>query len=354
VLQLISDTNARGAQIFAVDLAASLGRRGRSVATVALAAGDYGGIDVPILGSRPRSPGTLLALRRRAAAAGVVIAHGSTTLSATAVSVTGSGVPFVYRMIGDPAWWAGHGWRRRSVGLFLRRAARVVVLDQSSVAVVAEQHRVPVERIAVVPNGVPAERFPVATTATRAAARLRLGLESDAAVVACIGALGREKNVAGAIEALGLLPGAILLVAGDGPEHDRLVTLAARRAPGRVRFLGTANPPSEVLAAADSLVLPSWTEGMPAVLIEAGLTGIAAVASDVGAVREVILDGETGFVVPAGDGKGLAAALHEAVQDRTRLGAAARRRCVGHFTMDAIADRWSEVIDQAIGLRRGG
>jgi glycosyltransferase involved in cell wall biosynthesis len=353
ILQVISDTNGRGAQIFAVDLAASLGQRGRSVTTVALTAGDYGGLGVPVLGRRPRGPGTLLALRRQAASAGVVVAHGSTTLSAAAVSMTGSGVPFVYRMIGDPAWWAGHGWRRRSVGAFLRRAARVVVLDQSSAAVVMEQHRVSPESIAVVPNGVPAERFPLATAATRAAARLRLALDPDAAVVACIGALGREKNVAGAIEAVGLLPEAILLVAGAGPEHERLCTLAARRAPGRVRFLGTAHPPAEVLAAADTLVLPSWTEGMPAVLIEAGLTGIAAVASDVGAVREVIVDGETGFVVPAGDEHGLATALRDAVRDRTRLGAAARRRCLSHFTMDAITDAWSAVIDQAIGTGRG-
>jgi glycosyltransferase involved in cell wall biosynthesis len=345
VLQVISDTDARGAQTFAINLAAALAGRGRPVTTVALAPGRYGGIAVPTLGRRPRGLGTLVALRRRAGRARVVIAHGSTTLSASALSMTGLGLPFVYRVIGDPSWWAARGWRRRYVGLLMRRAARVVVLDPLSATVVTSQHGVPSDRVAVVPNGVPADRFPPATPSRRAAARQRLELDNDAVVVAYLGALGPEKNLPAAIEAVAQLGSAILVLAGSGPEASALAALAARRAPGRVRFLGTTTNPSEVLTAADVLVLSSWTEGMPAVAIEAGLTGIPAVATDVGAVGEVIVSGDTGLLVPPGNPTALAAALGEALRSAHRLGEAARARCLSKFTIDAVAAAWDGVIE---------
>jgi glycosyltransferase involved in cell wall biosynthesis len=86
---------------------------------------------------------------------------------------------------------------------------------------------------------------------------------------------------------------------------------------------------------------------MPAVLIEAGLSGLAAVATDVGAVREVIDHGETGYVVPVDDSEAMAAALAGLLKDdatRAAMGAAAAERCHERFTIARTASAWLGVL----------
>jgi len=115
-------------------------------------------------------------------------------------------------------------------------------------------------------------------------------------------------------------------------------------APGRVRFLGSVPDPSVLLGAADVLVLSSHTEGLPGALLEAGLTGIPAVTTDVGWVGEIVLDGVTGVVVPPGDHAALGSALKVALADATAMGAAARQHCLDHFEIGAVAGRWAALL----------
>jgi glycosyltransferase involved in cell wall biosynthesis len=91
-------------------------------------------------------------------------------------------------------------------------------------------------------------------------------------------------------------------------------------------------------------VLPSDTEGLPGVLMEAGLTAIPAVATDVGWVREVVLDGTTGYVVARGDTNAIASALTNALVHGEELGAAARRHCLARFDLAGVADRWADLL----------
>ena len=100
---VISSTARRGAELEGVALAEQLRAAGRPADVVALAAG--GALEVPVLGRRPLGISTLRALRRRARHRRVVIAYGSSTLPACATALAGTGVPFVYRSIGDPAAW---------------------------------------------------------------------------------------------------------------------------------------------------------------------------------------------------------------------------------------------------------
>lgn len=90
---------------------------------------------------------------------------------------------------------------------------------------------------------------------------------------------------------------------------------------------------SEGLAAADVLMLPSLSEGLPGVLIEAGLSGIPVVATDVGGIREIVRSGETGLVVPPGDSKALGDALRAALANGHEMGSAARSHCLERFEM---------------------
>jgi glycosyltransferase involved in cell wall biosynthesis len=350
VLHVITSSQRRGAETFAVDLSEALTARGRRSEVVALAPGTAANVlPVDALGTRAVAPGTQRALRRRAATARLVVAHGSRTLPASALALVGSGRPVVYRSIGDPAAWAGGRARRLRTRAFLGRMAAVTVLWPGAGDLVHTLYGVPRDRIHVIPNAVPADRCPVPSDSDRRQARTGLGLPAERPVVATIGALSPEKRVGDAVAAVAALADVHLLVAGDGPERAALEARAADVAPGRVHFAGTLPGPGAALAAADVVVLPSRTEGMPGVLIEAGLAGVAAVATDVGGVGQIVRDGETGVLVPRGDVAALTDGVRRGLAAAPDLGRAARRRCLAEFEIGPVADRWVALLDD---LRR--
>ncbi len=140
-------------------------------------------------------------------------------------------------------------------------------------------------------------------------------------------------------------------MAGAGPDRAALEAQAAATAPGRVRFLGSVADVRSVYAAADVVLLTSRTEGLPGVLIEAGLMGLPVIASDVGFIRDIVLDGRTGYVVssesPSAEWTGR---IRSALAD-PYLGRRARDRCLSEFEMGVVVQRWlallSRVADEA-------
>jgi glycosyltransferase involved in cell wall biosynthesis len=357
VVHVVRSTQRRGAEVFACDLSAGLAHRGVQSRVVALTAGGSGHqLDIPALGARPMGLSTLRALRREAGRADVVVAHGSRTLDACAVALAGTGTPFVYRSIGDPAAWSAHGVRRWRTALLLRRAARVAVLWPGAAETLRTAHGIQAGKIEVIPNGVVSEGHPVPDAGARVAARARLGLPAEAPVAVTIGALSSEKRTSAAVDAVSGLPGAHLLVVGDGPERAALEARAAAAAPGRVHFAGVLPGPNEALAAADVVVLASRTEGMPGVLIEAGLAARPCVATAVGGVGAVVDDGVTGVLVPPGDDRALADALGTLLAAGparlAEMGAAARSRCLAQFDMAVVTSAWANMLG-AIDTGRG-
>lgn len=350
VVGVVVSTQRRGAEIFATDLAEALAADGVGTRTVALVSGPGSvHLDLRTLGRRRLGLATLRALRSEAARASVLIAHGSSTLPASALATLGLTTPFVYRNINDPLYWSATPARRARVAAGLHRAAAVAALWPGVVPTLTGRYGVPAAKIRVIPNGVPAGRFPLVDEEARVAARARLGLERGRPVVVYLGHLAAEKYVDVAISAMPSLPEAELVVAGRGPERSKLEALATELAPGRVRFLGTTSEPAIVLAAADALVLPSETEGMPAVLIEAGLSGVPAVATPVAGVPEVVLDDETGRLVRPGDPVALADALREVLDAPADLGRAARAHCLKHFEIGVVAAQWRELLAEVTG-----
>ncbi|MGH8824601.1 MAG: glycosyltransferase family 4 protein [Jiangellaceae bacterium] len=342
----------RGAEVFAADLAAELERRGFAAPAVALAATtERNALPVRALGRSPLGASTLRALRREAVAAGSVVAHGSRTLPACAAALAGTGVPFVYRSIGDPRAWSSRGTRRWRTTALLRRPRLVAALWPGAADALIAQHGVPPERIRVIPNGVPVERCPVVGDAARQEARDLLDLPAEVPVVVSVGSLSEEKDVGAAVAAVGGLPGVHLLVVGDGPDRGVLVAQAARDAPGRVHFAGTLPGAFLALAAGDAVVLPSRTEGMPGVLVEAGLCGVPVVATRVGAVAEIVVDGETGVLVAPGDVAAMTNALRCVLADDGAMGLAARAHCLARFEIRTVGAAWADLLGDLDGLR---
>jgi glycosyltransferase involved in cell wall biosynthesis len=157
--------------------------------------------------------------------------------------------------------------------------------------------------------------------AARTAARAALGIRPAEFVVAWTGRMDPVKRlelVVECAERLAELPSRFL-IAGDGPERDRLLShLRRSRAPHAVQFLGWQEDVDPVLAAADAFLFPSRTEGMPNAVLEALAAGLPVVASDLPALRELAGDADGLVLVPGAAVEAFAAALRNLQSDPQR------------------------------------
>jgi glycosyltransferase involved in cell wall biosynthesis len=185
----------------------------------------------------------------------------------------------------------------------------------------------------------------------RHAARRALGVDDGTVVLLGVGRVVASKQFHRVVAAL---PGAgaVFLLIGDGPELERISTLA--RSLGledRVRIVGPryGDDLAAAYAAADVLVSPSAYEGFGLTLVEGMAAGLAVVADAVGGVTDIVVDGETGLLLPPGDDDALRTALADLVADpdlRARMGAAGRRRAQSHFTPESFAESFTAVYER--------
>ena len=310
-------------------------------------------LETTVLGATRYGVATLWRLRHAAAQADAVIAHGSSSLAACAVGLVGA-QPFVYRSIGDPTFWLDSKPRRLRTTFLLRRSAAVVVMWSEAVDIMRDLVG-PGTRVELIRKGLVTSGSPRSDD-ERARTRARLGLAPDRPVVAYLGALSDEKDPLLAIEATAHLPEVHLLIAGGGGLRHLVVEHAARRLPGRHTVVGPVADPRAVLAAADVLVLPSRTEGVPSAPLEAGLLGIPSVVADVGGAGSTVEDGVTGRVVRSRDPESLAEALSQVLAAHDSMGVAARAHVQDHFDIHDTAATWIKLCDdvgRAPRRRRG-
>jgi 2-deoxystreptamine N-acetyl-D-glucosaminyltransferase/2-deoxystreptamine glucosyltransferase len=246
---------------------------------------------------------------------------------------------------------AAGGWVERRA---LRRADAVVALTERTAAAVRADG-VPAARVHTIPSGFDPGLF---------AGRVSPGRDPDVLAglgrprIGYVGRLAPQKRPDVLVEAFGLMrERAELVVVGDGPDRA-LVERAVAGSPARERitlrgFVAHEAVPG-VLAALDVLVLPSAYEEMGSVLTEAMAAGLPVVASDVGGIPTVVVDGRTGLLVPPLDRAALAAALDLVVGDpdlRARLAAGARERA-GEYAWPRLAARVAEVYAWVAGRSR--
>lgn len=151
------------------------------------------------------------------------------------------------------------------------------------------------------------------------------------------GRLTRVKGVDLAVRAVGRLPGVVLHVAGEGPERPALEALAAQEAPGQVVFHGRLDRDAlaALLRSCAVAVVPSrWEENQPLAVLEALVTGLPVVVSDLGGLPELVDDGGDGRIFASEDVGGLARALQELAGDPELAharGRAGRRKVLERF-----------------------
>lgn len=344
MLHLLHTTNRRGAEIFGYELAGGLTEAGMPSTVRAIERGVMANpLPVQSVGLRGRTPLAMARLRALARRHDVVVGHGSSTLLAGTAATLGTRTPFVYRLIGDPRFWSDVPLRGLRASRPLRRAAAVVALWDDAAGALEVLHGIAPERIHVIANGRDAGRYLPPTAHQRSSARAALGLPAEGPVVGYLGSLSWEKNPVRAVETIRSLPDVTLVMAGDGPMRAE-VEAVARSVGNRVVLLGSVADPREVYWAIDLVLSTSLTEGMPGVVIEAGLCGVPSVAADVGGTSDLICE-TTGRLVPAGaTPETFAAAVAGALPVAPALGRAARARVSDGYTLDVSVARWAELL----------
>lgn len=209
-----------------------------------------------------------------------------------------------------------------------------------------------------VASGVPADWITVVRNGTRCvdAVPQRLGIPPELPLVLAVGRLTEQKGLDLLIDAAVELPGAQVVIVGEGPlEAELRAQIAERDLTARVRLCGPRDDVAALLAGADALALPSQFEGLPLVALEAMSAGTPVVGTRVCGVEEVVVDGVTGRLVPPGDSSALARGLAEVIGSPAlgaAWGEAGRRRHRESFTAARMGHETAAVYDDA--LRRSG
>ena len=240
---------------------------------------------------------------------------------------------------------------RRSLNrLLLRRLThRFVAVSDDVRERLAVYEGLPRAAIEVVPNGVP--RPTALAPAARAALRASLGLPVDAFVVGTVGRFDPIKNLPLLVDALARaapqLPRLRALLVGDGAELAAVrQRVAAAALDDRVCFTGFRADARELTQCMDLFVLSSHSEGLSIALLDAQAAGVPAAVTAVGGNPDVVVHGETGWVVAPGDAAALAAAIVAGGGDArlcAGLGAAAVRRHAERFDWEAMLRRYREL-----------
>jgi glycosyltransferase involved in cell wall biosynthesis len=232
-------------------------------------------------------------------------------------------------------------WHELAIDRRLAKYTDAIVVNSRGVQAFYEQQGIAAEKLRLIYNGVPPAP---ASTTSRETLLAELDLPSDTRLLGAVGRLWPQKRLKDLIWATDLLHvirnDAHLLVIGDGPQRALLERYARQcHIADHVHFLGTRDDVPRFMPHFDLLWLASGFEGLPNVVMEAMAAGVPVVASDIPGTRELVVSGETGYLVPLGDRAAYAKFAHKILEDptlRARLGAAGRKRIESEFTVDAM------------------
>jgi len=216
---------------------------------------------------------------------------------------------------------------------------------------------VPSQKIRLVHNGIDIQRFRFSASERE---RIRAELGGGGAFVwLAVGRLEPQKDYPTLLQAFAQLGrnDSVLWIAGEGRLREELENLVrALGLEGRVRLLGKRDDIPALMSAADAFVLSSMFEGFPLVIIEAMACELPVVATDSGGPREIVEDGQTGFLVPPKDPDALAQAMLRLMNlpetERRKMGKLGREKVVAKYSLDCIVDQWEALYTEF--LKRNG
>jgi glycosyltransferase involved in cell wall biosynthesis len=372
LLQVVPFPQRRGAEVFASDLNNWLEGKGHQVYTLYL----YHYLQADAL--RPHSPHTsaLAPYRSRLEKIpgfnprllwflghtvalfrpDIVQVNGGRALKygALAKTLLRKDFALVYRSIGSPRFWEKGFVGKHLAQSATNKADAVVAVSDATLAEFGPSSSAQIRRR--IHRGTELQALRRADPIERES----LQTPSDAKVLIYVGSLSFEKCPLRTISVFHQLLSegyhAYLWILGDGPQLEECRQRAAElQLTERIRFLGTVPEVGPYLKAADIHLLTSDTEGLPGCLVESAAVGVPCVAADVGGVQEIVLDGETGFVVTHNDIDSYVRQARQLLDDPQLCSRFSRRAVewAENFSMEAIGPQYLDLYrDLLLGKER--
>lgn len=302
---------------------------------------------VPLAPAFEGDPRAALALRRAMRRHGVQLVHAHTAHAAAlaALATFGTGVPFVAaRRVDFPL-------KRNAFTRWKYSRAAAIIAVSEAVGAMVRRARLQTP-VLVVPDGTDVRRAREPASRETLAA---LGVPRGAPLVVQVAQLVGHKDPITFVDAIAAArerePALHALLVGEGPLRGPVEeAVRARGLEGVLHCTGYRTDADALLASADVVALSSREEGMGSVLLDALVFARPVAATRAGGIPEVVRDGETGLLVPVGDGAALGAAIATLLGDparAARMGAAARARAP-EFSLEALAMRTRDVYEQVL------
>jgi len=226
---------------------------------------------------------------------------------------------------------------------------RYIAVSHEVATRLGKTFRIPAAKINVVHNGIPLSPF---NRPANAALRTALAGSTEQPIVLTTARLAEQKGHCYLLKAAALVPEAIFILAGDGPERANLEWQARELGLSkRVLFLGYRHDVPDLLACCDLFVLPSLFEGLHLAILEAMAANKPVIASAVGGNDEAIVHGETGLLVPPADPAALAEAIQRVLSNpdlARRLAVAGKARVHEQFSAEAMIRRVADIYEEIL------
>ncbi|MCT7990056.1 glycosyltransferase family 4 protein [Laspinema olomoucense] len=252
-------------------------------------------------------------------------------------------------------------WRVKPLYAFLNRIAasqqqQIITVSKAIGEWLVKTEKLPVAKMRVIPNAIEIENIQPITKHTKELVNL------SKPIIGTVSRLLHQKGVHVLLDAfakcLGKHPQASLVIVGDGlyrhqlEKQVRLLGIAKN-----THFLGYIQQPrlSAVFSEFDIFAFPTFGEGFGLVLLEAMAVSKPVVASNVMAIPEIVIDGQTGLLVPPDNADALAQGLLKLIENPSlcqQFGSAGRQRLEQEFTVDRMVQKTIAVYDEVLGISR--
>lgn len=258
----------------------------------------------------------------------------------------------------------GKWWSNRLYYVLERTAARwtdtLITINTEDFALASRAFARGRTKVVYVPGvGTDCSTFQPLPATERIAARASLGLPADSLVVVWVGELNRNKRPEDALAAIRYLskegPTRMVMLGSGGRDREVSDLVVRHGLDGIVFLAGRVSNVAEYLSAGNVLLSTSTREGLGKGIMEAMATGLPIVAYDIRGPRDLVVDGETGFLVPFGDVRGLADKLVWLAQhpdERCHMGEAGRRRIQETFSLEAVLPQLKTVYQNELRRER--
>jgi sugar transferase (PEP-CTERM/EpsH1 system associated) len=361
VLYLITELSMGGAQQALLHLLCGLNRERFNPTVACLYNGDSGlaeeirSMGIPIFDARMQDKSDLRALYqlfKHISSQHPTILHTSLFHANLPGRVIGrfTGVPIIInseRTMAMESEW--RYWFNRST---INLVDRVIAVSQNVAEFCISHIGIPAEKVVVIHNGVELSSF---LPNARDQARIKLKLPQDEYVIGAVSRLDPVKGIDDLIIAFTNLirtHPAYLVIIGEGPERQRLETVAQETGCADwVIWTGYRADVPELLSAFDVFVQPSHFEGLPNTVLEAMAAALPVVGTEVGGTPELVIAGQTGRLVPPGDPDTLAGVIKvllENPEERSSMGLAGRDRVQLHFSTKQMVQKTEQLYDELL------